>query len=71
MVDKMQVIGENFGDKVFVGGPEIDREELTDDICDAITDSIDMDWTGSDGAKAVVAMFEHRGWAVVKARDEP
>lgn len=32
----------------------MDREELTDLISDAISDSIDMDWTASIGARYVV-----------------
>lgn len=29
-------------------------DEYTDDIADAISDSLEMDWTSSDGARAVV-----------------
>lgn len=55
----------------WLAGFEVGRDELEDEVCDAITDSLDMDWTGSDGAKAVLQMFEHRGYAVIKARPEP
>lgn len=32
----------------------VDWDEYADDIADAISDSMDMDWTSSDGARAVV-----------------
>lgn len=35
----------------------IDWSDLEDDIADAISDSMDMDWTSRDGARAVVAML--------------
>lgn len=35
----------------------IDWTDLEDDIADAISDSMDMDWTSRDGAKAVVALL--------------
>lgn len=35
----------------------IDWSDLEDDIADAISDSMDMDWTSRDGAKAVVALL--------------
>ena len=34
-----------------------DWSELEDDIVDAISDSLDADWTARDGAKAVVRML--------------
>ena len=43
----------------------IDRDELTDFLDDAISDSIDMDWTGSIGARAVVDALAKEGWTVV------
>lgn len=39
----------------------IDWSDLEDDIADAISDSMDMDWTSRDGAKAVVAMLMKLG----------
>jgi len=36
-------------------------EELTDLIAEAISDSLDMDWNSSDGARAVVAMLWREG----------
>lgn len=33
----------------------VDWDEYADDIADAISDSIDMDWTSRDGARAVVS----------------
>ena len=32
----------------------VDWDEYADDIADVISDSMDMDWTSSDGARAVV-----------------
>ena len=32
-----------------------------DKMCDAISDSMDMDWTSRDGAKAVVALLMRIG----------
>lgn len=32
----------------------VDWDEYTDDIADVISDSLEMDWTSSDGARAVV-----------------
>jgi hypothetical protein len=43
----------------------IDPEELTDFIGDAISDSMDMDWSASIGAKAVVRDMAKEGWVVV------
>ena len=45
----------------------IDPEELTDFIGDAISDSMDMDWTATIGAKAVVRAFEDQRWSVLPA----
>lgn len=42
--------------------PEVlDWSDLEDDIADAISDSMDMDWTSRDGAKAVVAYLQKVG----------
>lgn len=38
-----------------------DREELTDLIQQAISDSLDMDWTSRDGARAVVRALQEAG----------
>lgn len=35
----------------------LDWGDLEDDISDAISDSMDMDWSSRDGAKAVVALL--------------
>lgn len=35
----------------------LDWSDLENDIADAISDSMDMDWTSRDGAKAVVALL--------------
>ena len=40
---------------VAAGG--LDWSDLEDDIVDAISDSMDMDWSSRDGAKAVVALL--------------
>lgn len=32
----------------------MNREELTDELAEAIGDSLDMDWRSSDGARAVI-----------------
>lgn len=39
----------------------LDWSDLEDDISDAISDSMDMDWTSRDGAKAVVALLMKLG----------
>ena len=38
-----------------------DWSEFEDEISDAISDSIDMDWSSRDGAKAVVAYLKQIG----------
>lgn len=38
-----------------------DWSDAEDDISDAISDSMDMDWTSRDGAKAVVAYLQKVG----------
>lgn len=40
---------------VVAGG--LDWSDLEDDIADAISDSMDMDWTSRDGARAVIALL--------------
>lgn len=39
----------------------IDWSDLEADISDAISDSMDMDWSSRDGAKAVVALLMKLG----------
>lgn len=39
----------------------IDRDDLTDIISDAISDSLDMDWTSTDGARSVVKALVKEG----------
>lgn len=46
-------------------GEPVNDDELTDLISDAISDSIDMDWSGSIGARAVVRALKAEGWTVV------
>lgn len=41
--------------------PAPDWSDLEDDIADAISDSMDMDWSSRDGAKAVVAVLMKLG----------
>lgn len=43
------------------GEDGLDREELIDLIADAISDSMDMDWSYRDGARAVVAALIEEG----------
>ncbi len=43
-----------------VGAP-YDWTDAEDDIADAISDSIDMDWSSRDGARAVVAYLKQIG----------
>lgn len=43
------------------GCSEADWSAHEDDIADAISDSIDMDWTSRDGAKAVVRYLNTLG----------
>ena len=38
-----------------------DWSEFEDEISDAISDSIDMDWSSRDGARAVVAYLKQIG----------
>ena len=38
-----------------------DWSDAEDDIADAISDSMDMDWTSRDGARAVVALLKKIG----------
>ncbi|MDP3869214.1 hypothetical protein [Phenylobacterium sp.] len=38
-----------------------DWSDAEDDIADAISDSMDMDWTSRDGARAVVAYLQKVG----------
>jgi hypothetical protein len=46
-------------------------QELEDVISDGIQDSIDMDWTSTIGAKAVVAAFADRGITVYEPVEGP
>lgn len=39
----------------------IDWSDIENDIADAISDSMDMDWTSRDGARAVVAYLKNIG----------
>jgi hypothetical protein len=41
--------------------PSFDRQDLEDMIADAIGDSMDMDWTYRDGARAVIRALEEDG----------
>lgn len=43
----------------------IDPKELEDLIADAIADSLDVDWSHRDGARAVMRALASEGWAVV------
>lgn len=45
-------------------------DELQDEISDAIGDSFDMDWTATDGAKAVVRMLQEQGYSVVRRGED-
>lgn len=57
--------------------PVSDHQDIEDLIADAIGDSIDMDWTSRDGAKAVVKALEEEGLTISahpeapKAEQEP
>lgn len=42
------------------------KEELTDLIADAITDSLDMDWNSHDGARSVVAALIAAGLVILE-----
>lgn len=44
--------------------PSLDWSDLESDIADAISDSMDMDWTSRDGARAVVAYLKQIGAAL-------
>lgn len=48
-------------------GPAFDWSEYEDDIADAIDDSLDMDWTSRDGAKAVVRLLNELRYAPAPA----
>ncbi len=41
----------------------LDWSDLEDEIAEAITDSMDMDWTSRDGARAVVRLLKKLGEA--------
>ncbi len=43
---------------VAVAGRGVNWSDLEDDFADAIYDSMDMDWTARDGAKAVVRVLD-------------
>lgn len=43
-----------------------DPQDIEDTISDAIGDSMDMDWTYSDGARSIMRAFEREGWAVMQ-----
>ena len=44
-----------------VAGAPYDWTDAEDDIADAISDSMDMDWSSRDGARAVVAYLKQIG----------
>ena len=48
----------------------MDREELTDLISDAISDSIDMDWNSGIGARHVVDALLREGLVKLVTADE-
>lgn len=41
--------------------PKFNREDLEDLIAEAIGDSMDVDWTYRDGARAVIRALEEDG----------
>ena len=43
-----------------------DEDDLEDMIDEAISDSLDVDWTSRDGAKAVLRALEEAGFVVIK-----
>ena len=48
-----------------VGGwEEPDEQDVLDTISDAIGDSMDLDWTYSIGAKAIIEAFKREGWTI-------
>jgi hypothetical protein len=49
--------------------PTFDRQDLEDLIADAIGDSMDIDWTYRDGARAVIRALEEDG--ILKVRESP
>lgn len=42
-----------------------EREDIEDLMADAISDSMDMDWTARDGARAVQSELDRNGLSVV------
>lgn len=48
-----------------MSGGEWTTEELEDLIADAITDSLDMDWTSRDGARFVLRELADHGLHIV------
>ena len=38
-----------------------DKDEILDEIAEAISDSFDVDWTSRDAAHHVVGLLEHKG----------
>lgn len=47
--------------------PAIDTQDLRDLISEAIGDSMDMDWTYSDGARSIIRAFEREGLVVMES----
>lgn len=48
----------------------MDNQDLEDLIADAISDSLEMDWTSRDGARAVVAALYAEGLLPLTAEDQ-
>jgi hypothetical protein len=48
-----------------------DWEEIEDFFSDTLTDSFDMDWTGRDGAKALIHALQEEGLQIVSNTQAP
>jgi hypothetical protein len=46
----------------------INWDDLEDEIADAIDDSLDVDWTGRIGARAVIRFLKERAERACKSR---
>lgn len=51
--------------------PKFDKQDLEGLISDAIADSLDVDWTSRDGARAVVQALVDDGIIVLLGPDDP
>lgn len=51
--------------RVVFHDPLVEPDDVRDVMSEAISDSMDQDWTSTDGAKAILRRFESEGYVVV------